>query len=127
MQCCNIPVTHVLNDKKFSYLSSFFILQLSLSLSLCWFRECVLSNPRYMVTTSDSPSVLHEGSRSNALHMAAKLGRTESASLVLSFVQGNTTTTTTMISSDSKHCIAFKLKLFGSEHNVILVSESHLQ
>ena len=126
MQCCNIPVTHVLNNNFFRTYLLFFILQLSLSLSLCWFRECVLSNPRYMVTTSDSPSVLHEGSRSNALHMAAKLGRTESASLVLSFVQGNTTTTT-MISSDSKHCIAFKLKLFGSEHNVILVSESHLQ
>jgi hypothetical protein len=34
--------------------------------------------------------VLHEGSRSNALHMAAKLGRAASASLVLSFVEGTT-------------------------------------
>jgi hypothetical protein len=51
----------------------------------------VVSNPRYLVTTSDSPTVLHEGSRSNALHMAAKLGRTESAKLVLELIEGNAT------------------------------------
>jgi hypothetical protein len=57
--------------------------------NLDYIRECAVSNPRYLVTTSDSPTVLHEGSRSNALHMAAKLGRTESAKLVLELIEGD--------------------------------------
>ena len=37
---------------------------------------------------ADSPVILHQGSRHNALHVAAKLGREEAARLVLAWVQG---------------------------------------
>ena len=55
---------------------------------LDYMRECVAANPRYLVSGADSPVILHQGSRHNALHVAAKLGREEAARLVLAWVQG---------------------------------------
>ena len=55
---------------------------------LSFMRECLLSNPRYLVTATDSPNILHQGSRHNALHVAAKLGKEEAARLVLHWVVG---------------------------------------
>jgi len=49
-------------------------------------RECVENNPRYLVTTNDTPTIIQAGSRYNALHVAAKLGREEAAAMVLSWV-----------------------------------------
>ena len=55
---------------------------------LNFMRECLASNPRYLVTATDTPNILHQGSRHNALHAAAKLGREEAARLVLHWVVG---------------------------------------
>ena len=40
------------------------------------------------MTPSDTPTILQEGSRYNALHIAAKHGRVAAAQLVLDFIQG---------------------------------------
>ena len=55
---------------------------------LNFMRECLLSNPRYLLTATDTPNILHQGSRHNALHVAAKLGKEEAAKLVLHWVVG---------------------------------------
>jgi hypothetical protein len=95
LQCFLFLMEHLQKHTLYLLLTHRFFQKIS-SLTQCWSlsvscRECVVSNPRYLVTTSDSPTVLHEGSRSNALHMAAKLGRTESAKLVLELIEGNAT------------------------------------
>ena len=56
--------------------------------NLNFMRECLASNPRYLVTATDTPNILHQGSRHNALHVAAKLGKEEAARLVLHWVVG---------------------------------------
>ena len=50
--------------------------------------ECIEENARYLVTPSDTPTILHQGPRHNAVHVAAKHGRLEAARLVLSHVTG---------------------------------------
>jgi len=56
---------------------------------LDYLRECVDSNPRYLLTPSDTPSILHVGSRANAIHWAAKTGKVESAQFVLDAIEGD--------------------------------------
>ena len=55
---------------------------------LNFMKECLALNPRYLVTATDTPNILHQGSRHNALHVAAKLGKEEAARLVLDWVTG---------------------------------------
>ena len=50
--------------------------------------SCIEENARYLVTPSDTPTILHQGPRHNALHVAAKHGKEEAARLVLSQVTG---------------------------------------
>ena len=38
------------------------------------FDELVAANPRYLTTPCDTPSILHSGTRANALHVAANEG-----------------------------------------------------
>ena len=40
------------------------------------FEELVAENPRYLTTPCDTPSILHSGTRANALHVAANEGGT---------------------------------------------------
>jgi len=54
-------------------------------------QECTRLNPRYLMTPSDNPSILQEGSRYNALHVAAKFGRAEAAGIILDLVKGELT------------------------------------
>ena len=37
------------------------------------FDKLVSENPRYLVTTCDTPSIIHSGTRANALHIAASV------------------------------------------------------
>ena len=45
------------------------------------FRDLTESNPRYLVTPSDTPAICHSGTRANALHIAAQSG-------ILTYEQG---------------------------------------
>ena len=56
--------------------------------NLNFMRECVASNPRYLVTATETPNILHQGPRHNALHVAAKWGKEEAARLVIMWVVG---------------------------------------
>lgn len=47
------------------------------------FQRLVDSNPRYLVTPYDTPSILHSGTRSNALHVASSSGKVDMVKLVL--------------------------------------------
>ena len=51
-------------------------------------RSCIESNARYLVTPSDTPTILHQGPRHNALHVAARHGKLEAAQVVLDQVTG---------------------------------------
>ena len=44
-------------------------------------EELVASNPRYLLSPCDTPSVLHSGTRANALHVAAAKGSLRSGAL----------------------------------------------
>ncbi|KAL8583378.1 hypothetical protein ACOMHN_035360 [Nucella lapillus] len=46
-------------------------------------KMTVWSNPRYLITGADTPVILHEGMRHNAMHIAAKSNQAEVARLVL--------------------------------------------
>jgi len=59
--------------------------------NLEYINECVRTNPRYLMTPSDTPTILQEGSRYNALHTAAKHGKVEAGRLILDIVKGNLT------------------------------------
>ena len=56
--------------------------------NLNFMRECVASNPRYLATATETPNILHQGPRHNALHVAAKWGKEEAARLVIMWVVG---------------------------------------
>jgi hypothetical protein len=57
--------------------------------NLDYILDCIRSNPTYLMTPSDTPTILHEGPRLNALHVAAKTGRVKSASIILDFIKGD--------------------------------------
>ncbi|XP_069680457.1 ankyrin repeat and LEM domain-containing protein 2 homolog isoform X2 [Periplaneta americana] len=50
------------------------------------FRITVWDNPRYLISSGDTPAILQEGSRYNALHVAAKARNGEICDLVLQTV-----------------------------------------
>ncbi len=52
------------------------------------FEELVASNPRYLMTPCDQPSILHSGTRSNGLHVAAQSGKLKMAELLLDHITG---------------------------------------
>ncbi|MPC18117.1 Ankyrin repeat and LEM domain-containing protein 2 [Portunus trituberculatus] len=49
-------------------------------------RQCMMENPRYLVSSGDTPAVLQEGFRYNALHVACRTNRPAFAQRVLSQV-----------------------------------------
>lgn len=49
-------------------------------------RRMVWENPRYLVSSGDTPSILQEGARYNALHIAAKVLNAEMTSFLLETV-----------------------------------------
>ena len=51
--------------------------------------SCIEDNARYLVTPSDTPTILQQGQRHNALHVAARHGKADAARLVLAQVTGN--------------------------------------
>ena len=55
---------------------------------LAFLVTCIEENARYLVTPSDTPTILQQGQRHNALHAAARHGKLEAARLVLAQVTG---------------------------------------
>ena len=53
------------------------------------FQEVVLNNPRYLIGAGDTPVVLQEGSRYNALHVAAKSNRKEMCQLIVETLESD--------------------------------------
>jgi len=51
--------------------------------------ECVRENPRYLMTPSDTPAILQEGSRYNALHVSSKSGKSEVMKILLDIIKGD--------------------------------------
>ncbi len=49
--------------------------------------KMVEENPRYLVTTSDTPAIMHSGTRSNAMHVAAASQSLKMVALMLSKIQ----------------------------------------
>lgn len=49
-------------------------------------RELVATNPRYLMTPCDQPAIIHSGTRANALHVAANLGKLRMAEVILELV-----------------------------------------
>ncbi|XP_068239248.1 ankyrin repeat and LEM domain-containing protein 2 homolog [Palaemon carinicauda] len=53
---------------------------------MVYFDKCIEENPRYLVSSGDTPSILQEGSRYNALHIACRTDRPKFITKVLSTV-----------------------------------------
>ncbi|VEL14951.1 unnamed protein product [Protopolystoma xenopodis] len=53
---------------------------------IAFISNCILSNPLWLVTSSDSPTLLQLRLRYNALHIAAAAGRSEMISLFLQYL-----------------------------------------
>ena len=53
------------------------------------FGDSVWSNPRYLITSGDSPEILQQGCRYNALHCAVRSGQLEICKELMRIVQGD--------------------------------------
>ncbi|XP_014605344.1 PREDICTED: ankyrin repeat and LEM domain-containing protein 2 [Polistes canadensis] len=49
-------------------------------------KDTIWANPRYLIGSGDTPAILQEGCRYNALHIAVKTGRADMCELILSTV-----------------------------------------
>ena len=49
-------------------------------------KKLVETNPRYLMTPCDQPSIIHSGTRANALHIAAQNGNVGMAALILEMI-----------------------------------------
>ncbi|KAI4489487.1 hypothetical protein M0802_011099 [Mischocyttarus mexicanus] len=49
-------------------------------------KDAIWANPRYLISSGDTPAILHEGCRYNALHIAVKTGRADMCELILNTV-----------------------------------------
>lgn len=49
-------------------------------------NKYVKENPRYLISSGDTPSILHEGTRYNALHVAARCNAAEIADYILDII-----------------------------------------
>ena len=47
-------------------------------------RDCMFQNPRYLVSSGETPVILQEGSRYNAMHVAAKANEVQMCHLIVS-------------------------------------------
>ena len=53
------------------------------------FQEVVVKNPRYLIGPGDTPVILQEGSRYNALHVAVKSNRKEMCQLIVDTLESD--------------------------------------
>lgn len=53
---------------------------------MTYFEKCIEENPRYLVSSGDTPSILQEGSRYNALHIGCRNDRPKFVAKVLATV-----------------------------------------
>ena len=51
------------------------------------FRQCVWSNPRYLVSAGDAPELLKPGTRYNALHVATRCNKVEFCKEILTIIE----------------------------------------
>lgn len=51
-------------------------------------ENVIKTNPRLLASATDGPTILQEGYRYNALHVAASCGNTEALRLILSRISG---------------------------------------
>jgi len=54
-----------------------------------YITKCVESNPRYLVTASDTPTILQAGQRHNALHVCARHDKEQAGQIILNYVMGD--------------------------------------
>lgn len=53
------------------------------------FTDTVWSNPRYLITSGDTPEILHVGQRHNALHVAANKGNLAACREILAIIESS--------------------------------------
>lgn len=53
------------------------------------FRDSVWSNPRYLITSGDTPEILQQGCRYNALHSAVRSRKLDICKELLNIIQGD--------------------------------------
>ncbi|XP_063622788.1 ankyrin repeat and LEM domain-containing protein 2 [Cydia splendana] len=93
-------------------------------------RERVWDNPRYLVSSGNTPAIMQEGSRYNALHVAAKALNAEMCNLVLTTV-GNPAFVQTLygLDADADCCkvrILTTISSQGSRYNALHVAAKAL-
>ncbi|GFN82235.1 ankyrin repeat and lem domain-containing protein 2 [Plakobranchus ocellatus] len=54
--------------------------------NLSFAKECIMSNPRFLIGNGDMPTIVKEGPRYNAMHACVMAGRLESCRLVMETV-----------------------------------------
>ncbi|RUS79113.1 hypothetical protein EGW08_013123 [Elysia chlorotica] len=54
--------------------------------NLAFAKECIMTNPKFLIGTGDMPTILKEGPRYNAMHACVMVGRLESCRLVMETV-----------------------------------------